>query len=135
MMYFLLILFFGSLLSITFMVGKKLILLRSGTVIPREEIISKDQYLEELKYVTIKNIKKYSYLGLVASIRFYFHFANLLKKKYQETKIKIKEMRGKRLNVVNNEKREASKFLKMISEYKHKIRNIKRQIKEEEESQ
>jgi hypothetical protein len=29
-------------------------------------------------------------------------------------------------------KREASGFLRMISEYKHKIRKIKRKIKEEE---
>jgi hypothetical protein len=46
-------------------------------------------------------------------------------------KIKVKEILTKRSkNKV--EKTEPNKFLKMISEYKHKIKKIKHQIKEEE---
>ena len=132
-MYFLLILFFGSLLSITFMIGRKLIILRGGQVAHESEAILNTLYLEEWKQAAVKSIRKYSYFGLVSVIRFYFRFSNLLKNKYQELKIKAKSMRGKKSNGEKTEPREASKFLKMISEYKYKIRRIKRQIKEEED--
>ena len=131
MMYFLLILFFGSLLSITFMIGRKLIILQGGQVTHGSEAVLSASYLEELKQTTVKNIRKYSYFGLVSVIRFYFRFSNLLKKRYEEARVKVKNLRGKKLT--NEEKREVSGFLKMISEYKHKIRKIKSQIKEEEE--
>jgi len=131
-MYFLLILFFGSLLGITFMIGKKLLMLQNGQIIYKDstETFLKAQYLEELKHSAIKTIKKHSYIGLVTTIRFYFHSKNFFKNKYQEVKIKIKNIRRK--NQDENEKKEVSKFLKMISEYKQKIREIKHKIKEEE---
>jgi len=66
-------------------------------------------------------------------VRFYVHSANFLKKKYEEAKIKIKEVYQRKVKKdVVVEKREVSGFLKMISDYKHKIRKIRRQIKEEE---
>jgi hypothetical protein len=133
MMYFLLILFFGSLVGITFMIGKKLAILQNGQISHREETISKEAFLEEWKYNALKNIRKYSYFGLVASVRFYLHFSNFLKIKYQVVKTKIKNNLGKKSNENKMEKREASNFLKMISEYKYKIRKIKYQIKKEEE--
>lgn len=130
-MYFLLILFFGSLLSITFMIGRKLVVLKNGqTTLNEEEIISGVPFFEEWKHSAAKNIKKHSYNGLVAIIRLYFRSANFLKSKYQDLKIKVKNLRGKKLNA--EEKREVSGFLKMISEYKQKIREIKHKIKEEE---
>ena len=63
-MYFLLILFFGSLLGITFMIGRKLLLLQNGQMTYKDsaETFLKAQYLEELKHVAIKNIKKQDYL-------------------------------------------------------------------------
>ena len=132
-MYFLLTLFFISLLGITFMIGRKLVMLQNGQVQNKEETILKAPYLEEWKHLTIKNIKKHGYIGLVATIRFYIRSSNFLKNKYQEVKIKIKNIRSKNSNGNSPEKREVSKFLKMISEYKHKIRKIKHKIKEEEE--
>jgi len=114
------------------MIGGKLLLLQNEVVLEKKETFLKPQYLEEWKYTTIKNIKKHSYTGLVATIRFYFYSSNFLKNKYQEVKIKIKNMRSKNLNGDLPEKREVSKFLKMISEYKRKIREIKHKIKEEE---
>lgn len=133
-MYFLLILFFGSLLGITFMIGRKLLILQNGQMTYKEnaETFLKAQYLEELKYTVIKTIKKHSYTGLVAIIRFYFRGTNLLKNKYQAVKTKIKNLRSK--NLKDDEKKEVSKFLKMISEYKQKIRAIKHKIKEEEKN-
>ena len=136
-MYFLLILFFGSLLSITFMIGRKLALVQSGQI-PSEtypenrDSFLKAQYFEELKHSAIQIIKKQGYNGLVATIRFYFRLKNFLKKKYKDLKIKIENIRLKNSNNIANEKKEVSKFLKMISEYKQKIRVIKHRIKEEE---
>lgn len=130
-MYFLLILFFGSLFGITFMIGKKVVILQDGQILHRDEIL-KDSSLEEWKHIAVQNLKKYSYTGLVKIIRFYVHFSDFLKIKYQTIKIKVKNMYVKKLQKKEIEKPEINKFLKMISEYKYKIRRIKHQIKEEE---
>ncbi len=129
-MYFLLILFFGSLVGIIFMIGRKLMALQEGVLVHHNENIMKDSY-EEWRHSTVKNIKKYSYLGLVATIRFYIHFVNFVKKQYGLIKIKVKDSINKR-SKKSEGKAETNKFLKMISEYKHKVKKIKHQIKEEE---
>jgi hypothetical protein len=132
-MYLLLILFFGSLLGIIFMIGRKLVLLQNVEVVHHydAEEIFKDS-LEDLKHASIKHFKRYSYRGLVATVRLYVHFTNFLKNLYEATKFKIAEMWEKKAKKNGVEKREVSGFLKMISDYKHKIRKIRRQIKEEE---
>ncbi|MFZ1019749.1 MAG: hypothetical protein WAN61_02035 [Minisyncoccia bacterium] len=127
-MYFIFILFFGSLLGIVFMLGRKLLALPSAGISVEEQ--TQAPFLEEWKYLTVKNIKKHGYKGLVATVRFYVLGTNFLKNKLGQVKTKIKNLRGKKLNEM--EKREVSGFLKMISEYKQKIREIKHQIKEEE---
>ncbi|MEK7190495.1 MAG: hypothetical protein AAB661_01880 [Patescibacteria group bacterium] len=116
------------------MLGRKLIMLQNGQISRREEIIFKTPYLEEWKHSTVKNIKKHGYTGLVAAIRFYVRGTNLLKNKYQKIKIKVKNIHHQNSNNDSPEKREISKFLKIISDYKHKIREIKHKIKEEEEN-
>ena len=131
-MYYLLILFFASLLGIIFMIGRKLMMMQNGVVLQKEETFLETQYLEKLRSVTIKNIKKHSYAGLVGAVRFYVRFSNFLKNKYQEAKTKIKNMSKEKPENDSPEKKEVSKFLKMISEYKNKIREIKHKIKEEE---
>jgi len=136
-MHFLLILFFSSLLGITFMISRKLLMLQNGQITYQDktEAFLRTQYLEELKHSTIKTIKKHSYLGLVIIIRLYFRSINFLKSKYQEIKIKAKEKLSKNKSRLNSDlpkKQEENKFLKMISEYKQKIRAIKHKIKEEE---
>lgn len=133
-MYFLLILFFGSLLGISFMIGRKLLMLQNGQVFDRDETFLKTPYLEGLKHKTVKNIKKHGYTGLVTTIRFYIRSTNFVRKKYDEAKTAIKNIHQKKLNNGKEDKKETSKFLKIISEYKHKIRNIKHKIKEEENS-
>lgn len=132
MMYFLIILFFGSLSGIVFMVGKKFLMLQGGQTLSRREAFFEAPHLEEWKQTAIKNIKRHGYVGLVATIRTYFRFANFLKNKYQETKNKIKEIHIKRQRNMHPEKKEVSSFLKMVSEYKNKIRKIKERVKEEE---
>src|ERR1035437_9542648 len=129
MMYFLLTLFFVSLFGIILMIGRKLVLLQNGVVFQKETIL-KTPSLEEWKHLTITSVKKHGYTGLVATIRFYIRSTNFLKNKYQEIKTKVKNINGKKLR--EEEKREVSGFLKMISEYKQKIREIKHKIKKEE---
>ncbi|MDR3519896.1 MAG: hypothetical protein P4L63_03375 [Candidatus Pacebacteria bacterium] len=132
MMYFLLILFFGSLLGITFMIGRKLVMFPDGQGL-HKNATTKDSYLEEWKYIIIKNGKKYGYLGLVASVRAYVHFVSFLKRKYTTVKMKLSQVLDKKFKKGSVQKREVSGFLKMISEYKYKIRKIRHQIKEEED--
>ena len=131
-MYFPLILFFGSLAGISFMIGRKLLMLQNGQVFSRDETFLKAPHLEELKQKTVKNIKKYGYMGLVTTIRFYIRSTNFIKNKYEEMKIKIKNTRFQKSNKKTEDKQEISKFLKIISEYKRKIREIKHKIKEED---
>lgn len=132
-MYILLILFFASLLSIIFIIGRKLFLIRNGQVVIREETVLKLPEAEKIKDFILENLKKYGHLGLVEIIRFYVKTINFSKKKYEEIKTKIKNKNIlKDLNENTVEKVEVSKFLKMISEYKHKIKEIKHKIHEEE---
>jgi hypothetical protein len=112
------------------MIGRKLVLLQNGQALHGEEIVVGAQSLEKWKHLTITGVKKHGYTGLVAIIRFYIRSTNFLKNKYQELKTKVKSISGKKLK--EEEKREVSGFLKMISEYKQKIRSIKERVKEEE---
>ena len=104
--------------------------MQEGVVVHSSENLIRDSY-EEWKHATIKNIKKYSYVRLVGTIRFYVHALNFIKRQYETLKVKVKNIiaKKKKNNVV---KTEPSKFLKMISDYKHKIRKIRHQINEEE---
>lgn len=129
-MYSLLILFFASLLGIAFMIERKLLMLQNGKL-PYD---GKDSFLEtpyeEWKELAIRNVKKHGYTGLVAMIRYYVISANYLKNKYEQAKTKVKSLSKKNLSV--EEKIEVNGFLKMITEYKQKIRDIKDRVKEEE---
>lgn len=128
MMYFLLILFFSSLFGITFMIGKKLIILQNIQALHNEEINFKTSHLEEWKDLSIKGLKKHSYNGLVSIIRAYIHSVNFLKKTYRN----IKDALIEKVNSNSSQKKEISKFLKVVSDYKYKIRKIKDRVKEEE---
>ena len=135
-MYIFLTLFFISLLSIVFMIMRKLVLVKNGKVEHREHSHPFVPDLQKIKHSTFRNIKKYEHLTLVMILRFYVRFLNFLKYTYQELKIKIKKMINKNKNGSakdSAEKQEISKFLKIISEYKQKIRNIKHRVTEEEE--
>jgi hypothetical protein len=126
----LLILFFLSLTGISFMIGKKLIFLKEGNITHIDAIPKLIPDLETIKYTISKKTKKGGYLATVTVLRLYIQSSNLFKYIYNKTKEKIEEIKK---NVENNtEQKEASKFLKMISDYKYKVRNIKRQIEEEE---
>mgnify|MGYP001554807936 FL=1 len=128
------IIFFASLIGITLMIGKKLVLVRElSASIDEEKIPIEIPRIRELKDVTLKKIKKYGFVIIVITIRFYVKSLNFFKKQTTIIVYKINSKFNKK-NVVNDisEKQEASKFLKMVSEYKQKIGRIKRKIKEEE---
>ena len=131
-MYFLFILFFGSLFSISFMIGRKLVMLQNGQIqiVSTPEDSFKTPYLKGLKHVTVKKLKVAGHTSLVETIRFYVKSSNLLKNKYQDAKIRVKSIRKK--NMEETEKKEISRFLKVISDYKRKIRKIKEKVKKEE---
>lgn len=129
-MYLLLILFFSSLFLIIFMIGRKLVTTTQEQILNQEEVLFEFPYLKEVKHITITSIKKHGYSGLVTTLRFYIRSINFLKYRYAETKNKIKNRNNK--NHINGEKQEISKFLKIIGDYKQKIREIKHKIKKEE---
>ncbi len=112
------------------MIGRKLFLLQNGQISSNTEVPFEVSHLEKVKLFTIKNIKKCERILLVEILRLYIRFSNFLKNKYQEIKIKIRNRSKK--NNINGEKREISKFLKIIGDYKNKIREIKHKIKKEE---
>jgi len=120
------------------MIGRKLLLLQSGQVSQRDnvETFLKAQYFEELKHSTIKTIKKHRYTGLVTIVRLYVRSSSFIKNKYELVKTKIKNIYHKKVGSEVNEikeRQEVPKFLKIISEYKNKIREISHKIKEEED--
>jgi hypothetical protein len=114
------------------MIGRKLMVLGGESMTEETISTSNSPFLEEWKYLTIKNIKKHGYNGLVASIRFYVRGTNFLKNKLEETKEKLKNLRSLNKKIEAIEKREASGFIKTMSEFKKKIRQIKHKVKEEE---
>ena len=131
--YILLVLFFISLSSIIIMIGRKLVLLQNGQIRDdntAEEISFGIHHLQKIKHLTVANLKKYEHKALVETLRLYVKTANLLKNKYQAIKIKIRDIKMR--NHANGEKKEISKFLKIIGDYKNRIREIKHKIKKEE---
>lgn len=130
-MYLLLFLFFGALLGILFMIGRKLALLDENQE-KKEDLLLDIPYIEEWKNLSAKSIKRITYESVVFVIRVYVKSSNFLKNKYR----KIKELAEKKIGkkITDKDKREISKFLKTISDYKRKAREIKHKIVEEEKN-
>jgi endo-1,4-beta-mannosidase len=130
-MYLLLFLFFGALLGILFMIGRKLALLDAHQE-KKEDLLLDIPYIEEWKDLSAKSIKRITYESVVFVIRVYVKSSNFLKNKYK----KIKEFTAKKMSkkITDKDKREISKFLKTISDYKRKAREIKHRIVEEEKN-
>lgn len=126
------IIFFISLAGIIVMIGRKLVMLRNGQIKVDEDIEISIPDLDELKDVSMKSAKKYGYLFIFEIIKFYVKSSNLLKNVYKEVKVKVKNVHDKYFPKEEKENNKNSKFIKMISDYKHKIRKIKHEIIEEE---
>ena len=132
-MYLPLILFFLSLAGIITMIWRELILVRNGQVAVAQHSHPFVPELQKIKHLTFKNIKRFGYLAFFVTFRFFIKSSNFIKTK---GKILLKELKKKlSKNKIENEiiqKKEVSKYLRVISEYRQKIRKIKHKIKEEE---
>ena len=133
-MYLPLILFFLSLISIIIMIRGKLVLIRNGQVIKAQHSHPFVPELQKIKHLTFKNAKKFGYATLLETLRFFIKSSNFIK---TNSIILIKEIKNKLKNKDSStdetiEKKEVSKYLRVISEYRQKIRKMKHRIKEEE---
>ena len=134
-MYIILILFFGSLIGITAMIGKKIFSFKKEPPVPEqiEEFHLHHLDLGKIRHIVLEHTREYSYITIVAIIRFYIRFSKILKREYKKIIYKIQTLKIKHLPRKKEEKiKEASGFLKKISEYKHKIKKIKNKVVEEE---
>ena len=134
-MYILLSLALISLIAMYFMVWRKVALVRNGSVVHSEHAHPFAPDIEVIKKLAKKNAKGYAYVALVTALRVHIRSSGLLKRKYGAFKAFL---RGKMEQGIkegqNGSGQEASKFLKIISDYKGKIRHIKHKIKKEEEN-
>jgi len=134
-MYLPLILFFLSLAGIIIMVWRELILVKNGLVGKTQHSHPFVPDLQKIKYLASRGTKKLSYVTLFVTLRFFIKSSNFIKIKsivfIREIKSKLKKFR-KNTSDETAEKKEVSKYLKIISEYRQKIRKIKHRIKEEE---
>ncbi len=128
---FLAILFFISLIGITVMVGRKLFLLKEGQNQHGEEFSFDVLEFIDIKYALLRNIKRYGYKALVVIIRLSIKSSKILKQAGHQIKNQTDKILMRFVKREEKEKK-VSNFLKMVSEYKHKIKRIKHQIKEEE---
>jgi len=126
-----LILFFISLISIAVIVGRKIILLRRGMLVSGEQNNFEIPYIEEVKHITIKKLKRYGYVVLINTIRISMKSTHFAKNKGTDIVNKLKNKVFKQ-SLENGDPQEVSKFLQMVGEYKHKIKKIKHRIRKEE---
>ena len=126
-----------SFVSIAVMFGRKLSLIRNGgRAAAHHDTIDIDRPLHiplvaEIKDLATRKTKRFAYLSLVATIRIYFRTSNMVKAKHEVLKAKIKSIESHPI-LSGAPRREVNAFLKVVSDYKHKLRKIKHRIKEEE---
>ena len=124
-----------SLIGIIAMIWHELVLIRNGKVVAAQHIHPFVPDLQKIKHLTFKNTKKFGYLALFLTLRFFIKSSNFIKTKsvilVKTIKNKITKNRDYLADEIA-EKKEVSKYLKIISEYRHKIRQMKHRIKEEE---
>lgn len=130
-----LILFFLSLTGIIVMIWRELVLVKNGQAARMQHQHALATDLQNLKHLTIKNTKKFGYIAVFEILRFSIKSSNLIKVK---SKLIINELVKKFTKNKEDsleevlEKKEVSKYLRVISEYRQKIRQMKHRIKEEE---
>lgn len=88
--------------------------------------------VEKLKDLIYHHSRKAGYKALVSAIRLHVKSSKVAKQKYSELKMTVKNKLMKEPGEFANGSSEASGFIKMISDYKRKVRRIKRKIHEEE---
>jgi hypothetical protein len=126
-----------SFIGMAVMLGRKYRMIGKGQISMAEGKFANpfQSEITRLKFASRKGAKRYAYASLFAVLRVYIRSANFLKTRSMDLARKIeKRLLKNRAGVAaeNGEKREASRYLKMISEYQRKIRLMKRRIREEE---
>lgn len=129
-------LLFLSIAGIIYMIGSKLILLQEGTIPPAQQnfpISIPEPH--ELRKIVKRKLHRYSFIALVIIIRIYVitsHFLKIqFKKLWKIIRTKVnKILDGRKQH--HQQTKEASAFLKKISDYKKKVHYITEKIKEEE---
>lgn len=124
--------FFASLVGVMIMIYRKVNHLREGRVLEPGEFLFEIPTLADIRAKTAEKTKVAGELGLIGAVKFYLHSSNLFKALSRETKAFVKKMIYEYYSSRNKDgEHEASKFLKMVGEYKQKVRKIKRKIEEE----
>jgi hypothetical protein len=132
-MYLPLILFFLSLTGIIVMIWRELVLVRNGQVATVEHSHPFVPELQKIKHLTFKGAKKFSYAIVFVTLKFFIKSSNFIKINSRMLKEELKKKLSKNKSIDETiEKREVSKYLKIISEYREKIRKMKHRIKKEE---
>jgi len=116
------------------MIGKKLVLVRNGHSTEIEHIHLFPIDFKKIKYSSFQITKKFIYIMIFITLRSYLLSSKFIKEKSKILIKKIENKLKKNIDGISDEleKKEVSKYLKMISEYRQKIRKMKHQIKREE---
>jgi len=115
------------------MIGRRLFLLKKNPTIFEDKILFVYPNLNELRHIVVKKSSEYGYIILVKIIRLSIRSSKITKHYYKKTKTKIRKIINKHdIQKEEIEKKEVSSFLKKVSQYKNKIKNIKNQVIDEE---
>jgi hypothetical protein len=126
-------LLFLSVAGIIFMIGNKLIMLQEGKVVTQDAFPFRIPEAHELRKITKKSTRKYGFIALVIILRLYVLASHFLKVQFT----KLGKFLSRKINKIlagkhKDEPKEVSAFLKRMSDYKNKVRQIKDKIKEQE---
>ncbi len=132
-MFTLLILFLVSSLGITLMIGRKWRLASQGHITFRDSLHPFVPDIQKVKFLAVEGTKKSVHFTVVNILRLHVKSSNAIKNKYTAIKARINDKMNE--DDGTGEKVGVSKYLKMISDYKQKIREIKHKIHEEENNQ
>lgn len=133
-MYIPLFLFFISLVGIMIMIGRKMSTISYGDILSNDYAHPFVPDIQKIKETSLNVLKRAGHFSLVATLRYYVRLTNFSKSKYQSLRERIYNKIHTGGDIELKGGREISKFLRIISEYKVKIRDIKQQIHEEENS-
>ncbi len=134
-MYLSFILFFLSLSGIVIMIWREMMLIKNGQVVAVEHSHPFVPEVQKIKNLTFEGIKKFGYVIVFLTLKSFMKSSNFIKNKSKSIIKEVQDRLSKNKNINFNElteKKEISKYLKIISEYRQKIRKIKHRIKEEE---
>ncbi len=89
--------------------------------------------IHNIKQVAFKWFRRMLNIVILVTLRIYVKLVNLVKEQYNKIRLRvISSMSQENPDGNGLLKKEANKFLKVVSEYKHKITRMKRNIHEEE---